>query len=63
MIVGASGKAGCAISQLMEQRGHDLITVSRSTGDVRCDISDEQQRLRCGTGSGRSMPWSAQQER
>ena len=43
MIVGAAGTAGRAIHRLMDQRGHDIVTVGRTTGDVRCDISEEEQ--------------------
>ncbi|MER7014230.1 short chain dehydrogenase [Saccharopolyspora sp. NPDC000359] len=43
ILVGAAGKAGRAVDQLMRERGHDIVTVGRSTGDVRCDISDEAQ--------------------
>lgn len=43
LIVGAAGKAGQAINRLMRERGHDVVTVGRSSGDVRCDIADETQ--------------------
>lgn len=43
LIVGAAGKAGTAIDRLMRERGHDVVTVGRSSGDVRCDIADESQ--------------------
>ncbi|CAM3012772.1 short chain dehydrogenase [Saccharomonospora xinjiangensis] len=46
IIVGAAGKAGKAIQQLMRERGHDIVTVGRTTGDVHCDISDETQLAR-----------------
>lgn len=43
IIVGAAGTAGRAITTLMAERGHQVITVGRSTGDIRCDISEEDQ--------------------
>lgn len=43
LIVGAAGKAGRAIHELMSDRGHEVVTVGRSSGDIRCDISDEGQ--------------------
>lgn len=43
LIVGAAGKAGAAIHRLMRERGHDIVSVGRNSGDVRCDISDESQ--------------------
>ncbi|MFD0557077.1 NAD(P)-dependent dehydrogenase (short-subunit alcohol dehydrogenase family) [Stackebrandtia endophytica] len=46
IIVGAAGKAGRAVHRLLEQRGHDIVTVGRTSGDVRCDISDETQLRR-----------------
>lgn len=27
----------------MRERGHDVVTVGRSSGDIRCDIADESQ--------------------
>ncbi len=30
----------------MHERGHDIVTVGRTTGDVQCDISDEKQLAR-----------------
>lgn len=30
----------------MRERGHDIVTVGRTSGDVRCDISDEAQLAR-----------------
>lgn len=43
LIVGAAGTFGRAIHQRLQERGHDIITVGRTTGDIRCDIADERQ--------------------
>ncbi|MFD7291999.1 short chain dehydrogenase [Streptomyces sp. NPDC059897] len=46
VLVGAAGKAGRAVHELMGARGHDIVTVGRTSGDVRCDISDQEQLAR-----------------
>lgn len=43
MIVGAAGTAGRAVHQHLAGRGHEILTVGRSSGDVRCDIADPAQ--------------------
>lgn len=43
VIVGAAGTAGRAITGLLAERGHEIVTVGRSSGDLRCDVSDEDQ--------------------
>lgn len=40
LIIGASGKAGTAIHRALAERGHDLISAGRTSGDVRCDMTD-----------------------
>jgi hypothetical protein len=39
LIVGAAGTFGRAIHQRFQERGHDIVTVGRTTGDIRCDIA------------------------
>ena len=34
------------IQQRLQERGHDIITAGRTTGDIRCDIADERQLAR-----------------
>jgi NAD(P)-dependent dehydrogenase (short-subunit alcohol dehydrogenase family) len=46
VVVGAAGTAGRAITGLLAERGHEIVTVGRSSGDVRCDVSDEDQLVR-----------------
>lgn len=43
LIVGAAGTAGQAVHRHLAGRGHDLVTVGRHSGDVRCDIADPAQ--------------------
>lgn len=46
LIVGAQGQLGRAVDALMRERGHEVVTVGRSSGDIRCDIADEAQLAR-----------------
>lgn len=43
MIIGAAGKAGRAVHRHLAGRGHETIAVGRSSGDIRCDITDPAQ--------------------
>jgi NAD(P)-dependent dehydrogenase (short-subunit alcohol dehydrogenase family) len=52
LIVGAAGTFGRAIHQRLQERGHDIITVGRTTGDIRCDIADERQLARLWEQAG-----------
>ena len=40
LLIGATGKLGTAVNKELAVRGHDVITVGRTAGDVRCDITD-----------------------
>ena len=40
LLVGATGRLGAAVGRTLTERGHDLVTVGRGGGDVRCDITD-----------------------
>ena len=40
LIIGASGKAGASVHHTLTERGHELISVGRTSGDIRCDIAD-----------------------
>ncbi|MFF1946860.1 NAD-dependent epimerase/dehydratase family protein [Rhodococcus qingshengii] len=51
LMVGA-GKAGSAIHELLAQRGHDIVTVGRKSGDIRCDVSDPTQLDRLWAEAG-----------
>ncbi|MEL0525899.1 NAD-dependent epimerase/dehydratase family protein, partial [Neisseria gonorrhoeae] len=43
VVVGAAGELGRAVVALMRERGHEVVTVGRSSGDIRCDIADDTQ--------------------
>ncbi|RDC58176.1 short chain dehydrogenase [Pedobacter chinensis] len=40
VVIGASGTIGAHLSMRLEQTGHKVIRVSRSSGDYRADITD-----------------------
>lgn len=41
IIVGATGTIGRAVHKHLSARGHTIITVGRTSGDIQCDITDE----------------------
>lgn len=43
VIVGAAGTAGRAIHKHLSDRGHDIVTVGRNSGDIRRDVADPNQ--------------------
>ncbi|MCI3239106.1 short chain dehydrogenase [Streptomyces spinosisporus] len=43
LLIGATGTLGTAVHKELSARGHDVIAVGRSAGDLRCDISDPAQ--------------------
>ncbi|MFD0205327.1 MULTISPECIES: short chain dehydrogenase [Saccharothrix] len=43
VLIGAGGKLGTAVHTTLAGRGHDVITVGRSGGDLRYDFSDPAQ--------------------
>jgi NAD(P)-dependent dehydrogenase (short-subunit alcohol dehydrogenase family) len=43
VLIGAGGKLGTAVHTALTARGHDVVTVGRSGGDLRLDISDPAQ--------------------
>jgi NAD(P)-dependent dehydrogenase (short-subunit alcohol dehydrogenase family) len=46
MLVGATGRLGTAVGEALTGRGHDVVTVGRSAGDVRADVADPEQTAR-----------------
>ncbi len=40
LLIGATGKLGTAVHKTLAGRGHDVLTVGRSAGDLRHDITD-----------------------
>lgn len=43
LLIGAAGKLGTAVAGVLTERGHEVLTVGRSSGDLRFDISDPSQ--------------------
>ncbi|WP_106620529.1 short chain dehydrogenase [Saccharothrix carnea] len=43
VLIGAGGKLGTAVHTALAGRGHDVITVGRSGGDLRYDFADPAQ--------------------
>lgn len=42
IVIGASGTIGKALTKSLEEKGHQVIKVGRSSGDYRADIQDKQ---------------------
>lgn len=43
LLIGATGTLGTAVHKELSARGHDVVTVGRSGGDLRYDITDPTQ--------------------
>ena len=43
LLIGATGTLGTAVGKALAARGHELLTVGRSGGDLRYDITDPAQ--------------------
>jgi Short-chain dehydrogenases of various substrate specificities len=43
LLIGASGKLGTAVHSALAERGHEIVTVSRTAGDLRYDFTDPAQ--------------------
>lgn len=43
LLIGAAGKLGTAVAGVLTERSHEVLTVGRSSGDLRFDISDPSQ--------------------
>ena len=53
LIVGAAGTLGTAVCDALGRRGHDLVTVGRTSGDIRCDVTKPEQLQRMWESVGR----------
>ena len=40
LLIGGSGTLGTAVGAALRERGHELVTVGRTSGDVRADVTD-----------------------
>lgn len=43
LLIGAAGTLGAAVHKTLAARGHSIVTVGRSSGDLRLDITDPAQ--------------------
>lgn len=43
LLVGATGALGTAVTETLRGRGHQVITVGRTGGDIRADVADPKQ--------------------
>lgn len=43
LLVGATGTAGTSVHATLAGRGHEIVSVGRTSGDLRCDISRPQE--------------------
>ncbi len=46
LLVGATGALGTAVGKALTGRGHQVITVGRTAGDIRADVTDPEQTAR-----------------
>jgi nucleoside-diphosphate-sugar epimerase len=46
LLVGATGRLGTAVGKALTGRGHQVVTVGRTAGDIRADVTDPEQVAR-----------------
>ena len=46
LLVGATGALGTAVGKALPDRGHYVVTVGRTAGDVQADVADPEQTAR-----------------
>ena len=46
LLVGATGRLGAAVGRTLSARGHQVVTVGRTAGDIRADVADPEQAAR-----------------
>ena len=46
LLVRATGRLGAAVGEALTGRGHEVVTVGRTAGDVRADVADPEQTAR-----------------
>jgi hypothetical protein len=46
LLVGATGRLGAAVGEALTGRGHEVVTVGRTAGDVQADVADPEQTAR-----------------
>ena len=53
LLVGATGVLGSAVGRALTDRGHQLVTVGRTAGDIRADVADPDQTARVFAQAGK----------
>ncbi|MFD8378253.1 short chain dehydrogenase [Streptomyces sp. NPDC059679] len=53
LLIGATGTLGAAVHRELSERGHEVLAVARSGGDLRCDITDPDQTAAMYEHAGR----------
>ncbi|MFI1330939.1 short chain dehydrogenase [Streptomyces sp. NPDC020845] len=53
LLIGATGTLGAAVHKELSERGHEVLAVARSGGDLRCDITDPDQTAAMYEHAGR----------
>ena len=46
LLVGATGRLGAAVGEALSGRGHEVVTVGRTAGDIQADVADPEQTAR-----------------
>jgi uncharacterized protein YbjT (DUF2867 family) len=55
LLVGATGRLGAAVGEALTGRGHQVVTVGRTAGDLRADVADPEQTPASSRRSATSM--------
>jgi nucleoside-diphosphate-sugar epimerase len=46
LLVGATGRLGAAVGEALTGRGHQVVTVGRTAGDIHADLADPEETAR-----------------
>ena len=52
LLVGATGRLGTAVGEALTGRGHQVVTVGRTAGDIRADLTDPEETARVFAEAG-----------
>ena len=52
LLVGATGRLGTAVGEALAGRGHQVVTVGRTAGDIRADLADPDKTARVFAEAG-----------
>jgi nucleoside-diphosphate-sugar epimerase len=59
LLTGAAGALGRALDATLRELGHHVLTVGRTSGDLRYDLTDPIGSRPCTRPPARWTPWSA----